>query len=178
MTTFDLVQVQDFVASIDARMGPDLNGARDNHAALATALREHGELCHEFTEKVRAWGQAVFSGRIEFDPEVESVVRAEGARLANRVADLEKLGLAAGLADVTLGAMDAFRSAVERMNRLLNHWVRPQLAVGPGPRHWRHVTPEMIEEARRRVAALPPLPADWLPDDPEQRARFQKLRKP
>ena len=129
MTTFDLVQVQDFVASLDARLGPDPNGGWDSHAALNVALRDHGELCHEFTEEVRAWGRSVFSGRIEFDPLVEAVVRAEGARLAARAADLEDLGLTAGSTGETSGALDSFRPAVERMNRLLNHWVRPKLAV-------------------------------------------------
>ena len=158
MTTFDLVEVQNFVADLDARMSHGLDAV----------LQAHSSLCHEFTEKVREWGRSVFSGRIEFDPEVELVVRAEGARLASRAADLDKLGLAAGSIAENPEAMDTFRSAVERMNRLLNHWVRPQLAVGPGSRHWRHVTPEMVEEARRRVADLPSLPADW-PFSEEQR---------
>ena len=53
MTTFDLVEIQEFAASLDERMGPDLNGARDDHVALASAIQNHGELCHEFTEQVR-----------------------------------------------------------------------------------------------------------------------------
>ena len=86
MTTFDLVQIQDFVASLDARMGPGLNGESASQTALDAALRAHGELCLEFTEQVRGWRQAVFTGRIEFDPAVETVVLAEGgaARRAGR----------------------------------------------------------------------------------------------
>ena len=178
MTTFDLVQVQDFVASLDARMGPDLDDARDNHAALAVALREHGELCHEFTEKVREWGRTVFCGRIELDLAVETVVRAEGARLAARAEDLRRLADQEVVPGAQLGSQCDFQTAVDRMNKLLDHWVRPQLAVGPGPRHWQHVTPEMVAEAQRRIAALPPLPADWRPNDPDQRARFEELRNP
>jgi len=178
MTTFDLVQIQEFVAHLDSRMGPGLNGASESHAALATALRDHAELCHEFIEKVLEWRRAIFSGRIDFDPAVESVVRAEGTRLSARAEELQDLVAEAKAANVRLEGSDTFQTNVDRMNRLFNPWLRPQLAVGPGPRHWRHVTPEMIEEARRRIEALPPLPADWLPDDPEQRARFQKLRNP
>ena len=121
MTTFDLVQVQDFVAGLDARMGRGLNGAAQEPAALDQLLRDHAELCREFTEKVREWGRAVFGGRIEFDPEVESVVRAEGARLADRAADLEELGLLAGSNGARPGALDAVRTTVEGVNRLLSH---------------------------------------------------------
>ena len=168
MTTFDLGQIQEFVASLDARMGPGMNGASENRATLGATLRDHGALCHEFTEKVREWGRTVFSGRIEFDPEVESVVRAEGALLSARAEDLRKLAVEAEAAGEGLEARGEFQATVDRMNQLLNHWVRPQLAVGPGPRHWQHVPPEWFEEARRQVAALPPLPADW-PFSEEQR---------
>ena len=176
MTTFDLVQIQDFVASLDARMGPALNGATDSQAALDAALRDHANLCHEFTEQVRAWRQAVFSGRIEFDPEVETVILAEGARLAARAEDLWNRGAQPGPVELKLTNLSAPQPSIEWMNYLLNPWLRPKLAVGPGPRNWMYLTPEMIEEGRRRIAALPPLPADWMPADPEQRARFRKLR--
>ena len=164
------------MASLAARMGPALNDAAASQTMLDAALRDHAELCHEFTETVRAWRQAVFSGRIEFDPEVETVVLAEGARLAARIEDFWNRGAKPG--PVTLDLTDPFapQPPIERLNHSLRHWVRPQLAVGPGPRNWMYLTPEMIEEGRRRIAKLPPLPADWMPDDSEQQARSRKLR--
>lgn len=178
MTTFDLVRIQDFVASLDARMGPGLNGARDDHAALAIALREHGELCREFTEKVREWGRSVFSARVEFDPKVESVFLAEGSRLSARAKDLRGLAASVETVGASPDGATGFETEVGRLDHLLKHWIRPQRSVGPGPRSWQHLTPEMVEERRRRIADLPPLPADWVPADPEQRARYLKLRHP
>ncbi len=168
MTTFDLAQIQEFVASLDARMGPALNGVRASQAALDAALATHAALCHEFTEKLREWKRAVFTGRIEFDPEVETVIRAEGARLAARAEDLYDRGAEREAIDP-----DPFapRPPIARMNKLLTDWLRPQLAVGPGPRSWMHLTPEMIEVMRRQVAALPPLPADF-PFTEDQRRRL------
>lgn len=166
--TFDLVQVQDFVAGLDARMGDGASRADPEQAAAHLALRDHAGLCHEFTEKVREWGRAVFGGWIEFDPEVELVSRSEGSKLAARAADLQHLGADTVAAGPGFATQDDFQAAVARMSKLLDHWVRPQLSVGPAARHRRNLSPEVMEEARRRLAALPPLPADF-PFTEEQR---------
>ena len=173
MTTFDLAAVQSFVADLDARMTPvattTTTPAPPDRDGM---LRDHAALCHEFVEEIRAWGQAVFTGRIGFEEPVEVVFRAEGARLAARAATLQ--GDMALTEDPIL--IEDFRENVARLNKFLDQWIRPQLAVSPGPRSWMHITPEMAETIRRRVAELPPLPADWLPDDPDQRARLLALR--
>ncbi len=57
-----------------------------------SALREHGELCHEFTEKVREWGRRFSTAGSSSTLKVESVFRAEGSRLAARADDLRGLG--------------------------------------------------------------------------------------
>ncbi len=170
MTTFDLVEVQNFVADLDARMNHGQNGEGSVRVALDAIFRDHASLCHEFTEQVRSWRLAVFSGRTEFNHEVESVLLAEGTRLAVRSEDLRAREREVGLAEPISEVHGEFQAAVDRMNQLMDRWVRPRLSVGPGPRHWQHVTPQMIEEARRRVEALPPLPANWPFTEEQKRA--------
>jgi hypothetical protein len=71
MTTFDLAEVRGFAADLDARMDRCDNGEGTECARLDAALRHYVELCCEFREGVREWWREVFSGRVEFDPEVE-----------------------------------------------------------------------------------------------------------
>ena len=169
MTIFDLVQVRDYIAELDARMiRDDARASMDAEATVTDAdLRRHAALCDEFVAQVRAWCHSIFTGRTAFDPAVESVWLDEGARLSARTRLLTRLAPADARGDEGLIAC---RAASDRLGRLFNPWLRPQLAVGPGPRSWMHQTPEMIEEGRRRIADLPPLPADWPFTDEQRRA--------
>ena len=170
MTTFDLVEIRDFVAGIDSRMGPPLNGTRDDPAALAAARRNHAAICREFVATVREWRRLIFSGRIELDPAVEALVRAEAAQLAARADDLHPPGPSPEAPGPPPDDLGEFLAAVEPVRQMVRSWSTPRLAVGPGPRSWMHQTPEMIEEGRRRLATLPPLPADWPFTDEQRRA--------
>jgi hypothetical protein len=71
----------------------------------------------------------------------------------------------------------ALRSALLGLYQLLKGWVTPKLAVGPSARQGLPLAPAAAEETRRRIEALPPLPADWQPTDPHQQKQFRKLRK-
>jgi len=176
MTTFDLVEVRGFAADLDARMTRCQNGEGMECATLDAALRHHASLCCEFTDKVRLWGREVFAGRVAFDPEVESVWLIEGSRLYTRAMEMCAHSQGAGAPCYILEGQDVLLRALWGLYRLLKGWVTPKLAVGPSARQGLVLDPAAAEEARRRVASLPPLPADWKPDDPQQQAMYRMLR--
>lgn len=176
MTTFDLAEVREFTAAIDARLKRCDNGEGMACATLDDSLRFHASVCREFWTAVRAWHRAVFGGHVKFDLGVERVVLAEGKRLI-------ALGTAKA-AHAAIRESDCYKldgrtllqSALWDLSRLMDGWITPALSVSPGPRVRLHRTPEQLEAIRLRLAAMPPLPANWLPDDPEQRREFLEIR--
>ncbi len=176
MTKFDLAAVREFAANLDVRMNQCDNGEGTECMDLDNTLRHYASLCCEFRDGVRQWGQAVFRGRIAFDPEVERVWKDEGTQLYNRACDLLSYGDTAEIPCYVLDGVGALRSSLLGLHQLLTLWVTPKLAVAPSARQKLEMTPSAVEEAKRRIAALPPLPADWQPTDPTQKMRFKKLR--
>jgi hypothetical protein len=176
MTTFDLAEVRGFAADLDARMDRCDNGGGTECATLDAALRHYAELCCEFREGVREWGREVFSGRVEFNPEVDRAWRDEGWRLLGRAMDLWRRSRMASGRCSNLDGRALLQSALWDLERLLKGWVTPKLAVGPAARQTQALDSAAIEEVRRRVASLPPLPEDWEPDDPRQRAAYRESR--
>ncbi len=84
MTTFDLAEVRDFTADIDARMDRCDNGEEMECTTEDIALRRYAEFCCELRDGLRRWGQAVFSGRVAFDSEVERDLLDAARRLYSR----------------------------------------------------------------------------------------------
>ena len=178
MPTFDLVEVQDFVAGLDARMSRGEDGEGTEHVSFDDALRHHADLCREFYDMVRRWGREVFAGRVAFDPEVERAWLTEGWQLHHRARELRDRGQSVGDSGSQPGGREALQGALGDLHRLLSKWVTPKLSVGPSARLGFGANPPEADEIRRRIASLPPLPADWEPDDPEQRERFRRPRTP
>lgn len=178
MTTFDLVDVQDFIAGLDAQMARCQNGEGMECATVDDALRHHADLCCTFCEGVRQWGYGVFTGRVVYDPEAERLLRQEGERLRARSEDWYRIAHRAELPCYILEGKDLLGPALCALRRLLKTWVSPRLAVGPAARRSLKPDASSITESRRRIDSLPALPADWEPDDPQQRAVRRVLRHP
>jgi hypothetical protein len=166
MTTFDLVEVRGFTADIHARMDRRDNGDGPECAALDADLRRYAELCREFCNQVRKWGLAVFSGRVEFDPAVEQVLREDGKELHSRAMTLWKDSQGSETSRDRLDEQVHLKDALRELDRLINRWITPKLAVGPSARRWMIPGSAATEEAIARVASLPLLPADWQSGDP------------
>ncbi len=177
MPTFDLAEVREFAADIDARMNRCDNGEGMECANLEATLVYYADLCCKFHERVRQWGREVFAGRVAFDVEVERVWKERGSRLYNRAAGLLAYSQRAEVECYHLHGQDTLRSALWGLYYLLNDWVTPQRAVGPSARRGLPLDAAAAEEARRRIEALPPLPADWQPDDLKQQVMYRKLRQ-
>lgn len=177
MTTFDLAEVRGFAADLDDRMDRCDNGEGMVCARWEDALRHYANLCWEFREGVRKWGQAVFRGRVAFDAEVEKVLKGEGARLYARACEVAVCAQRAEVPCYILDEQGALRAALWDLHRLLNPWVTPGLSVGPAARHDPVADPVTVEQARDRLRELPPLPAGWQPDGVRQRQILRRLRK-
>jgi hypothetical protein len=177
MTTFDLADVRRFTADLDARMDQCDNGEGMECANLDGTLRHYAALCCEFCEQVRQWGRAIFYGQAAFDPKVESLWLEEGMELYRRASELWAYGQEMEGECFVLQNGAALGSALWRLERLLAGWVTPQPAIAPLARHGVGLSGAAKEETRKRLDALPPLPADWQPIDPRRRPLFKKLQK-
>lgn len=177
MTTFDLAGVRAFVSDVDARLDRCDNGEGLMCANLDDTLRHYARVCCEYREAVRHWGREVFAGRAAFDPEVETELLAHGEALYHRAQNLFAYG--EEMADGPCYALEGratLRAALLGVYELLTKWVTPALSVGPSARGALVLAPEVVAAMRARLAALPPLPADWQPADARQRRQFKKLR--
>lgn len=172
MTTFDLAEVRNFAADLDARMERCDNGEGMECSNLDDTLRHHATLCCELLEGVRRWGRSVFSGRVAFDPEVERVWLEEGGRLYRRAYQMWAEGQKAEVPCGVLDGQTILHSALWNLSQLLSNWETPKLAVGPSARQGLPLAPSAAEEARRRIASLPALPANWQPTDPRLKRQF------
>jgi len=177
MTTFDLADVRRFTADLDARMDQCDNGEGMECANLDGTLRHFAGLCHEFYERVRQWGQAIFYGKAAFDPEVEKLWLNEGTELFRRASDLWAYGKENQGECFVLQNGAALGSALWQLERLLTGWVPPKLAVAPLARQGAALTLAGREEVQKRVDALPPLPASWQPADPRRQTLYKKLQR-
>ena len=162
MTTFDLAEVREFTATIDARLKQCDNGEGTACATLEESLQHYAGLCDEFREGVRAWGRAVFSGHVVFDPEVERLVLVEGKRLLDQavakadhasVMESDHAQLTESGCCYVLDGLPALRSSLRKLSQFFDPWVTPGLSVGPAARVRLHHTPEQLEAILAGLAA-------------------------
>jgi hypothetical protein len=177
MTTFDLAEVRGFAADLDAQMDRCDNGEGMECATLDAALSRYADLCCGFRDAVRQWGRAVFAGRVAFDPEVERAWQDEAVRLYYRARGMLQQAQESEGQCYTLEGRTFLQAALWNLYRLLTGWVTPKLAVGPSARRESAPNSVAIDEVRRRVASLPPLPSSWQPDHQSQRKRYREPRK-
>jgi hypothetical protein len=102
-----------------------------NEQSLDQTLRSCAELCYEFENEIRAWSQAVFSGQIAFDPEVESVLRNEGTSLLSRALYMMADSRKSDVPCYVLEGNAALAAATFDLSGLLCNWVSPRLSVRP-----------------------------------------------
>jgi hypothetical protein len=176
MTNFDLAEVRQFAAEIDARLQRCENGEGFECTNLDGTLRQYAILCRDFTRQVRDWGRAVFYGQAAFDPEVEQVWLAHGFELLRRASELWEYGQERDGECFVLESGAALGAALWQLERLLKGWTSPQLAISPVARQGVTLSASEMEEAQQRLSALPSLPENWQPADPRRQHLIRKLR--
>lgn len=175
MQTFDLAEVHSFAAGLDARIQQCDDGEGRECANIDDSLRNYAVLCHEFCERVRQWGRAIFSGEAASDPEVERFWFDQGVSLYRRATALWEYGQKSQGECFVLEGGAMLGSALWRLGLLLNGWVTPKKAVAPLARLGTARNPQEAIEIQKRIGALAPLPTDWQPSDPLQQARLRKM---
>ena len=177
MTTFDLAEVRDYAANLDARMNQCDNGEGMDCANLDGTLQHYAVLCFEFRRHVREWANAIFTGKTAFDLAVERIWLDEGVRLFRRASNLWTLGqeIQGECFEFEGGAV--LGTALWRLERLLDRWVTPRPAIGPLTRQGVILSSADKEKVQSRIDALAPLPSDWQPIDPRQQTRLGKLQQ-
>jgi hypothetical protein len=174
MTTFDLAEVRKFATELNSRMDQCDNGEGMECATLDAVLRYYARTCCQFREEVRRWGREVFAGRVAFDPAVEKLWLEEGIRLISRASAMYDHGEKAEGPCHTLEGQRDLGAALYDFYQLLTGWVTPKRGVGPSARHGLPLDSATAERVSQRIAFLPPLPANWQPNDLKQRAVYRK----
>lgn len=174
--TFDLAEVRRFTDEIDVRLDQCDNGEGMECTNLDGTLQQYAILCRDFTEQVREWRRAIFYGQAAFDPEVENLWLSQGFELLRRASELWDHGQDRADDCFVLENGAPLGATLWKLERLLRSWTVPERAVSPAARHGITMPPEQLSEAHDRLAALPALPANWLPADPRLQKLYRKLQ--
>ena len=78
MTTFELDEVRSFAANLDAQMDRCDNGEGIKCATIDATLAHYTEVCRRFCCEVRLWARTVFTGRTQYQAEVEKAFTDAG----------------------------------------------------------------------------------------------------
>ena len=177
MITFDLDEVRAFTAGLRAEVTRCDNGEGMVCATLDATLLHYAELCCKFDGAARQWARAVFTGRVPYDAEVDVALQEHGRWLLHQALETWQHGQRSEVPCYELAGYTILQAVLFDLYRLLKGWVTPKLAVGPAARQATKLDSVATDEIRERIASLPPLPADWLPDNPAQQALYRKLQK-
>ena len=175
-TTLDLgvSAVRGSFEELEAQIRRCDNGEGMLCSDLDERIDHYVKLCENLREYINRWARAVFTGQVEFDQETEAIFERQIQLLLHHSFQVAAHGR----------QMDGFCYDLQGLNPLHHHmadlyylrenWVSPRLAISPAPRvRLPHAAEQEIAE---RLETLSPLPANYRPSDPEQRAFFQKRR--
>jgi hypothetical protein len=170
--TLDLTAVRRFAEDLNSRLHRCDNGEGMECSTLENTIRHYADLCCELQICVERWADAVFTGEIAFDPEVENLLKDVTRTVVERAATVAERARVLEGPCYDLVGLDFLYRQIGVLGQLLKNWVTPRLAVSPAPRV---AIPEAAEQQMRdRLAGLTPLPAGWQPADPDQLAFFNK----
>ncbi len=173
--TLDLATVRRFTEELDSRVSRCDNGEGGECRTLDATLSQYVLLCTEYRTAVNDWARTVFSGRVEGDPEIESLfLRAGAALLGHSKRALERGHQFEGPC-YYLDGLTGLERWVRDLDYLLSNWVSPAISVGPAPRTF--LSDRVAQEVRAGLAGLPSLPVDWSPSTLEQADVFNKQRR-
>jgi hypothetical protein len=158
MTTFDVNEVRNFTASLNAQLDRCDHGEGTECITLDAKLMSYATRCREYREKVLQWGLEVFRGHVAFDAETDSIWRAEGKNLLARASDFLRCGDLALEDCCDLAGYRALGYVVQELQRLLDTWVTPARAVGPSARLGLALGSTEAQEVLKRIEGLPPMP--------------------
>lgn len=173
--TLDLSAVRRFTERLSEQARQCDNGEGMICNTLEESINYYVHLCGELRVFVKQWAQAVFTGEAPFDKEVEDLLKGEVQLLLRRCKDVAACGRAMDGVCFVLDGLNQLHFHIADFDYLLSNWVSPRLAVSPAPRV--KLTKATVQKVAERLGGLPALPADWRPDDPQQRAFFERQQQ-
>jgi hypothetical protein len=176
MTTFELDEVRSFAANLDAQMDRCDNGEGIECATIDATLAHYTEVCRRFCCEVRLWARSVFTGRTQYQAEVEKAFTDAGFELFVRAKEMSWHGERLIPECFEFSGGNDLKSVLWMMEALLDDWITPKLAVGPAARRPFDADSEVDERSKSAIDLLPPLPPDWEPTDQKLRVLFQKAQ--
>jgi len=172
--TLDLPAVRRFTDDLTERLRRCDNGEGSICSNLDQMINHYVQLFGELRTCVNDWARSVFTSRIEFDQEVENVLKAESRYILRRAKQIAAQGRAMGEECFALEGLNALHFHIADFDYLLENWVSPRRSVSPAPRL--RTSTEVELHMLERLKRLPMLSSDWKPTDPEQFAFFKKQR--
>jgi hypothetical protein len=156
MKTFDYEQVRAVLSPLKAKLQDCAHGEGNRCETLDNHLDCCARICTEVYTAVVAWAQDVFAGRVAFDPEAETLWRAEVTQIYAQAKRAWRAGKRAEVPCWDLPGQSRLEAVLWHLNDLLDGWVTPKLAASPSARVT--VRPDDAESAtvRRQLAELPP----------------------
>ena len=173
-TTLDLPDVWRFANDLNDRLSQCNDREQRILRDLDETIARYSQMCRELREFVNEWARGIMKGQIPCESAVENLLKTELRTLRERAKKIASMGRSLSRPGEHSKSLNELQSHILDFEHLLEHWITPQLSINPGPRAT--FTEEEIARINEQIKLLPPLPADWLPDDPEQRERFLKLR--
>ena len=125
-------------------------------AKLDEMLHVFTLLCQKHIDGVKTWAMDVFSGRVEYATLKEKTWLLLLKNLQPRAQRLLTFATFIEPHCYQLDGLEPLQNAMVEVDRLLNHWVTPKLAVSPAGRQVHLRDGIDHDEIRRRLAALVP----------------------
>ena len=129
--TNELENARQFAAGLEAAMQKTHQAT--HHETFPQAMTDFVQYCAEMRRTLNQWRLRVFKGQIEFDADVEVVLKEATAKLLQEAKGIAVLGRQGGTYDA-FPALHELHYFLADLGYLLEHWKSPSLAVGPGPR--------------------------------------------
>ncbi len=179
MVTCDFAEVKEKTDRLAAELDKCESGGASYCDNLDRTLTYSAERYFKFAEDVRRWADDVFCGRVIFDAAAETLWKATLENFFQRATRLLSNGNAASGEHGcdTMDGTNKLRIALFQMSQLLHPWITPTSAVGPSARQPYSTDQTKLEEGRKKLASLPPLPPDWKPFNKQQAAMIQRATR-
>lgn len=133
LQTHDLLAVRRFAAEVTSRLA-GCNGEGMQCQRLDDSLRCLAELCVQVWEETRRWAAEVFAGRVEFDPEVETLFKSQLETILTRAKPLVRHSKGMQFDCASLSYLPLLENYVTFFDQSLRNWVSPRRATGPAAR--------------------------------------------
>lgn len=155
MKTYDYEQAAADLVPLKAKFDDCTHGEGNECQMLDERLDCCAEICCEFSAAITRWAASVFSGEVVYDPEAESLFRAEAAQIYAQAMKFWQVGRKAEVPCFDLPGQLKLQAALFELGWVLDGWVSPKLSVAPSARVRPALSAEERATVQKQLASLP-----------------------